>query len=871
MRPGFRERKWVLSGVLLSLLTSVVGQAALVADGISLRPLSDDGKTRAVSWAYHGDLICLLREVTGTQSQLVIAKSDGSDPQAVTQIGGPFYAEWSWAGDKLAYEFSNANNNESQAGIFVYDVATGRSMSVSAPYPRNGIDSRNGPVWSADDQLVAYTVRAGAARKRQVWVAEANSGKNWQILPERGEVEGQRWSPYVPARLAALVAASGGGFDAATVGADGTAPTLLTDIGAQSIDVGGLTWSPTGERIAFSSDMDMTQTERNLGGRSGNSFIPSRSDCFIVRPDGSDRRNLTLASSPATEEQLSVGSLTWSWDGRWIISSGYRFDNQGNSISTLYLIDPVNGGYEPLITSDPQRQRQLDRFRAVHWSYDSTKLAILSSRYIVKNWGPEAQYETPRTVLTIYDVRQHRGEDILIFDEQLDRRELLSGTRDLSTDGVSWSPDSRSLLLTIGTILSADDNIVQPDVYRLDLPDRFVGPTAAQFDGPPIGNGNVAVVRTAAASNAPASAPVDNGGAEAEDWDLLQITSTRFVTETLRPVHMTVEEAIESLPAGYQPFFTSNVARNTLLFKGPAEILESFRRDLQLIDTAAPHILVDMLAVELSDEANQELGLDWTYAEGHFAFFQPAGRGIQQFPHVSGDDDARIGFPSGALDELTTLAGTGQTFYQGVGTLPREFFIRLNTLVQDGDGTILANPRTVAMSGRESLINIRKTLNYFFNEGFDVSGRPIVKKSDISADTEGRIVPTLLADGTIHLNVDVKVGNFTFTAGQGLPELTTRQSTTEVTVQAGETLVLGGLRQQEMTNAVTKVPILGDVPLLGRLFRHDNKYVKHSVLTIFITPHVLAEGEPAPKWPTLDPNDHRIVPIMEAAPRKSKD
>jgi type II secretory pathway component GspD/PulD (secretin) len=210
----------------------------------------------------------------------------------------------------------------------------------------------------------------------------------------------------------------------------------------------------------------------------------------------------------------------------------------------------------------------------------------------------------------------------------------------------------------------------------------------------------------------------------------------------------------------------------------------------------------------------------------------------------------------------------GQGFYQGVGKLPSEFFIRLNSLISDGEGTILANPRTVAMSGKDSLINIRKTLNYFFNEGFDVSGRPIVKKSDISADTEGRIIPTLLSDGKIHLMVDVKVGSFTFTPDAGLPELTTRESKTEVTVGQSETLVLGGLRQQEMTNTKTKVPFLSNLPFVGGLFKSEETEIKNSVLTIFITPHVLIPGKPVPDWPKLDGNARDLNPIMELAPEE---
>jgi len=325
------------------------------------------------------------------------------------------------------------------------------------------------------------------------------------------------------------------------------------------------------------------------------------------------------------------------------------------------------------------------------------------------------------------------------------------------------------------------------------------------------------------------------------------VPAETVITETIRPLHMTADEALESLSPEFTQYMTKNVSRNLLLFKGPPVVLHEIRQDLAKIDTPAPQILVDLLAVELADEANRSLGLDWTYAKGRFAFFQPAGNAVRDLT------------PDPALGGIATYPGLGQTFYQGVGKLPEEFFVRLNTLVQDGKGTILANPRTVAMSGRESRIQVRKTLNYFFNEGFDVAGRPVVKKSDISADTEGRITPTLLDDGKIHMLVDVKVGSFTFTSDSGLPEQTQRDSTTEVVVSEGDTLVIGGLRQQEMVETVSKVPFLGDLPLLGWLFKNKQKEVKQSVLTLFITPHQLQEGQAAPPWPQVDiENGHRI-------------
>ncbi len=844
-----RNRDYLL--LLVGLIVLIAGrpmQAEYIADGVTLTPLTDDGKSIALSWSYHGDLIAFIREVHDSQAQLLIMNSDGTSEQEVSPVGYPFFAEWSWTGRKLSYEFSNADDEQSQGGVYIYDVPTKRSIQVSAPYVQDAMDEDDGPYWSADDRYVAYQVRPGPSETRQVWVADVRTGKNWRILPERGQANEQRWSPSLPPKIVLLIEASGGEYDAATVDPDGRNLVLLTDIGAQDVEVDEPRWSPTGEWIAFTSDIDMTQSEREL----------EREDCWIVRPDGSQARNLTKATSAATEEQLDIDEPFWSWDGRWILLEGKRFDNQGNDIATYYLIDPINGGYEPIMTSHPRQTGQYDDFESAKWSYDSTKIAVVSERSTVKNWGPDAEFERDRRVLTIYDVRRRKAEDILILDEELDRKKIVADSDREDTGDIWWSPDSRSILLTIATIVSDEDDILRPDVYRLDLPQRLIEPAASQNIGPPMG-------RESAAAQQPSEPPEAPSEARLPTSRQLPAEPDGSVTEIVRPLHMTIQEAVDSLSVSYGQYFTLNAARNLLLFKGPPEVLASLRSDLNLIDTPAPHILVDLLAVELSDEATRMLGLDWTYVEGHFGLFQPEGRAVQVFPHVGPGEDYRVGFPSGALDSLATMPGVGQSFYQGVGRLPREFFVRLNTLVKDGEGTILANPRTVAMSGKESLIQIRKTLNYFFNEGFDVSGRPIVKKSDISADTEGRIVPTLLHDGKIHLLVDVKVGSFTFTQDAGLPELTTRQSTTVVTVQQGQTLVLGGLRQQEMSSSVTKVPILGDLPLISPLFKRQETEVRNTVLTIFITPQIMRPDNPTPEWLKLNAEDYRLVPIMDDA------
>jgi len=831
-------RRFSIRVCLLSLLWFSNGaRCESLGEGVTLTALTQDGKSSAVGWAPHGNKIAYVVRHTETQRQLFIGDSDGSNAEAISPIGNPYYAEWSWAGEKLAFLYANSSGDNSEARAYIYDLKTRELVSASPPYPRSGLDEDEGPVWSPDDRYVAFKTRRGPSQTRFVTVYDTQRKSQWDVVPERGQNRWARWNLTEPLRLAFLTQASAERFDVAVSNPDGSDLRLLTAIGAESVGNGPPCWRPPGAyepMIAYTSDIEMTRTERDLG----------RDDVWVAYPDGTASRNLTKATSPSTEQQLNTDYLLWSWDGRWILSRGDRFDAQGKDIHTAYLVDPVNGGYKAIFTTYPQKDGVSERFQAVKWSYDSKMILVYSQRYDVRNWSTTREYQRTRHVISLLHVDTGRRDEILLIDEEQERRQILGSDDRGMIENISFSPDGRSILLSIATILSREDKINRPDIYRLDLPDSLVGPEASKHLGPPTGGSPSPALAQPVVTEEPRGQPKSPVPAVET---AAPVPGGTLVTETICPLHMTADEAMGSLSPRFAPYVTKNASRNLLLFKGPREVLDEIRQDLAKIDTEPPQILVDLLAVELAEEANRSLGLDWTYAQGRFAVFQPTGNAIRNLT------------PASSLGGTTTYPGAGQVFYQGVGKLPQEFFVRLNTLVQNGKGTILANPRTVAMSGRQSKIQIRKTLNYFFNEGFDVAGRPVVKKSDISSDTVGQITPTLLADGKIHMMVDVKVGSFTFTSDAGLPEQTQRDSTTEVAVSEGDTLVIGGLRQQEMVQTVSKVPLLGDLPILGWLFKKQQKDVKKSVLTLFITPHVLREGGPTPAWPQVDLEDgHRI-------------
>jgi len=828
--------------VVIGLFVCSPARAKFIADGVTLVPLTDDGKSTAIAWAPHGNKILYQVRHTETQRQLFVADSDGSNAESITPIGFPYYAEWSWAGDKVAFLYANTSSSESQAMAYVYDLNTKKTVMACEPYPQFNLDYDEGPLWSPDDRYIVFKTRRGPSRRRFVTVYDTQTKDRWDVVPARGQNRYARWSLTLPPRLTFQSEASAEHYDIAVSDPHGRVLVLLTSIGSESVSNRQPRWRPPGayeEMIAYTSNLEMTRTERGK----------KRNDVWIANPHGNGARNLTQATSPSTEEQLNNDIILWSWDGRWILSRGDRFDSQAKDIHTAYIMDPINGGYKTIFTTFPRKDGLHERVHVIKWSYDSTKILMYTQRYDVKNWDTQREYQRTRHVLSFLHVETGQREEILVYDEDLERKKILGSDDRARIENITFSPDGRSILLSVATIVSQEDMISRPDVYRLDLPDSLVSPEASKHNGPPVGRSEIYV------SNQGASLSEETIGQEAQivptATESTTVSGINIITETICPLHMTADEALESLSPEFTQYMTKNVSRNLLLFKGHPEVLDEIRQDLAKIDTQAPQVLVDLLAVELADEANRSLGLDWTYAEGRFAFFQPVGNAVRDLT------------PDTALEGIATYPGLGQAFYQGVGKLPEEFFVRLNTLIQDGKGTILANPRTVATSGRESSIQVRRVLNYFFNEGFDVAGRPVIKKSDIAADTEGRITPTLLANGKIHMLVDVKVGSFTFTSDSGLPLHTQRNSTTEVTVSEGETLVIGGLRQQEMVETVSKVPLLGDLPILGWLFKQEQKEIKQSVLTLFITPHVLRNDQSPPPWPEVDIKESHRIPSSD--------
>ena len=162
--------------------------------------------------------------------------------------------------------------------------------------------------------------------------------------------------------------------------------------------------------------------------------------------------------------------------------------------------------------------------------------------------------------------------------------------------------------------------------------------------------------------------------------------------------------------------------------------------------------------------------------------------------------------------------------------------MELSAMQTEGRGEVISTPRVITANGKKALIEQGQEIPYqssSANTGTNVQ----FKKAVLSLDVTPQITP----DNRVLMDLEVR-NDSAGTVTQGVPSIDTKRVTTQVLIKTGETVVLGGVYQQTNTKSISKIPLLGDVPLLGSLFRNDLNTATKRELLIFITPKILQDG-----------------------------
>jgi type IV pilus assembly protein PilQ len=275
--------------------------------------------------------------------------------------------------------------------------------------------------------------------------------------------------------------------------------------------------------------------------------------------------------------------------------------------------------------------------------------------------------------------------------------------------------------------------------------------------------------------------------------------------DSIRTRYVLPYRAKALLPVFLQDHVKTNSDQNSVILSAPPPVLEKFRQDISQFDIPAAQIMIEVLMVEFTDSSLDQFDLDLNW-----------------------DNEGIAG---------RLLSSIGQIAVKGIAGLPQDFSVRINALKAAGKARIRAHPRVATVSGQTATIFIGQ--QRYVSTPIEREGR---STNYIDAGVRLVITPYTGGEGDILVELTPEVSTMSaLDPVTHLPDKTTRTAETMVLVPDGQTIIIGGLVLDELHASKRKVPILGDLPLIGRIFTAKDTDQKRTELVIFITPRILSQ------------------------------
>lgn len=352
--------------------------------------------------------------------------------------------------------------------------------------------------------------------------------------------------------------------------------------------------------------------------------------------------------------------------------------------------------------------------------------------------------------------------------------------------------------------------------------------------------------------------------------ELPAMTTSRLVSLQ----HVPAGGLVERLPDNLRLLTTTRLIQehNALLVSGPADAVGAVEAFVHELDVAPEQVLLEVLVVEFETSDLREAGVSV------LGGLSPPGVGVPQGEEGWTSYSFGNGLDQGGATEVTT-DGAGATRFlnfwsdilgiKSIGRLPADFYARLRVLEQAGKAEVRSRPHIATLNGNTASISVGTSQYYILKSanpyGYGGSQATPFSQSEterfeyVQADVRLQITPWVGEDGAVTAVIQP---SFTTPVGgfdpRVPPALYNWSVDTTVRLADGETFMIGGLVQERERSVQNRIPFLGRIPLIGRLFRNERREGRKSELVIFITPHVMAAGTTS--TPATDRATERLAP-----------
>jgi type IV pilus assembly protein PilQ len=280
---------------------------------------------------------------------------------------------------------------------------------------------------------------------------------------------------------------------------------------------------------------------------------------------------------------------------------------------------------------------------------------------------------------------------------------------------------------------------------------------------------------------------------------------------------------------------TADLRTNQLFVSDIPSKLEEVQAFIQKIDIPVRQVMIEARIVEADDTFSRNLGAKLGFASktngaGYGNTYTNVVSPVTQ--NATWDNSPAISFPANGINGVNAATVAVSLFNAGAG---RFLALELSALEADGRGKIISSPRVVTADNIKALIEQGTEIPY---QQATSSGATSVsfKKANLKLEVTPKITP----DGNVFLDVDVNKDSVGIQTTNGFA-IDTKHVQTQVLVENGGTVVIGGIYTQNERTDVNKVPLLGDIPVVGNLFKSTNKINNRTELLVFLTPRVLSD------------------------------
>ncbi|MGL5990152.1 MAG: EscC/YscC/HrcC family type III secretion system outer membrane ring protein [Plesiomonas sp.] len=261
------------------------------------------------------------------------------------------------------------------------------------------------------------------------------------------------------------------------------------------------------------------------------------------------------------------------------------------------------------------------------------------------------------------------------------------------------------------------------------------------------------------------------------------------------------------------PLFSADQQRNAIIVRDKLKNMPLYRGLIKQLDIRPVQIEISVTIIDVNASDINQLGIDWS---------------------------ASAALGGGKIDFNSGLNDSGNAFSTVIGNTGG-FMIRLKALEQNSKAKVLSQPSVVTLNNIQAILD--KSVTFYTKLQSD----NVAKLESVVSGSLLRVTPRLINDSgrkNILLNLNIQDGQQRQTAGStdGLPEVDNSDISTQATLKAGQSLLLGGFIQNKQSNSVNKIPLLGDIPVIGSLFRSKKTEVT-SVVRLFLIKAIPVEQE----------------------------